>query len=304
MRTNANEGEKRGVIFILLAGVMWGTISLFVRRLNALGLDAMQVVFLRVLLAAVLILALVLVKDRRLLRIRLRDPWCFLGTGICSILLFYTCYFHTIAHASAAAAAVLLYTAPVFVTLLSRLLFRERLTKRKLTACGLAVVGCALVSGLVEGGDHGLTLGTLATGLLSGFGYALYSIFGRYALDRGYHSFTTTAWTFLIAAVCLAPFVDYGAIGAALSVDTGAVLLFSLGIAVFVTVIPYLLYTAGLETILSSRASIMASVEPVVASIISVTVFGERMSLLGALGVLLVLGAVVLLNLPQKIHKS
>jgi drug/metabolite transporter (DMT)-like permease len=156
----------------------------------------------------------------------------------------------------------------------------------------------------LEGGEHGLTLGTLATGLLSGFGYALYSIFGRYALDRGYHSFTSTAWTFLIAAVCLAPFVDYGSIGAALSSDAGTVILFALGVAVIVTVIPYLLYTAGLETILSSRASIMASVEPVVASIISVTVFGERMSLLGALGVLLVLGAVVLLNLPQKIHKS
>ena len=304
MSAEKTKNETRGVVFILLAGLLWGTISLFVRRLNALGLEAMQVVFIRVLLAAVLVLLLTLVKDRRLLRIRLRDIWCFLGSGICSILLFYTCYFHTIAHASAAAAAVLLYTAPVFVTLLSRLLFRERLTGRKLFACALAVVGCTLVSGLIEGGGNGLTLGTLATGLLSGFGYALYSIFGRYAVDRGYGSLTITAWTFLIAAVCLAPFTDYGAIGAALAADAGTVVLFSLGIAVFVTVIPYLLYTAGLETVASSRASIMASVEPVVASIVSVAVFGERLSLFGALGILLVLGAVVLLNLPQKIHNS
>ena len=125
------EGSKKGVLYVLLSGVLWGLISLFVRRLNALGLEAMQAVFVRV-------------------------------------LLFYTCYFYTIAHASAAAAAVLLYTSPIFVTLLSRLLFREKLTGRKLIACALAVLGCALVSGILEGGAHGLTLMTLGTGLGGG----------------------------------------------------------------------------------------------------------------------------------------
>lgn len=297
------EGSKKGVLYVLLSGVLWGTISLFVRRLNALGLDSMQAVFIRVLLSAVIVLVLVLVKDRRLLRIRLRDIWCFFGTGVCSVLLFYTCYFYTIAHASAAAAAVLLYTSPIFVTLLSRLLFREKLTAKKLVACVLAVLGCALVSGIFSGGAHGLTLMTLGTGLLSGFGYALYSIFGRYAVDRGYHSLTINAWTFLIASVCLAPFVDYGAIGGALAADPLDTVLYSLGLAVVVTVIPYLLYTAGLERISSSRAAILASLEPVVACLVSVTVFGEPLSLLGVLGVLLVLGAVLLLNLHAR-HRA
>ena len=298
------ESSKKGVAFILIAGLLWGTIGIFVRNLNELGLEAMQIVFIRAIITAVILLAGVLIYDRRLLKIRLRDLWCFVGTAILSVLFFYYFYFVTIEKASLAVAAVLLYTAPIFVMLMSLLLFKEKLTGKKGAACAMAFVGCALVAGILDGGGNMLSPAALLTGLLSGFGYALYSIFSRFALNRGYSSITITVYTFLIAAVRMLPFADYGAIGTALSAQPATTVLCSLGLAVFVTVIPYLLYTAGLATVASSKASIMASVEPVMACVVSVLVFREGMSFFGGLGIVLVIGAIVLLNLHSPAGKS
>lgn len=294
----------KGVVFILIAGLLWGTIGVFVRSLNELGLEAMQVVFIRALITAAVLLAGVLIYDRRLLKIKLRDLWCFIGTAILSILFFYYFYFVTIEKASLAVAAVLLYTAPIFVMLMSLVLFKEKLTGKKIAACIMAFAGCVLVAGVLNGGGDSLSPVALVTGLLSGIGYALYSIFSRFALNKGYSSVTITVYTFLIACVCMLPFADYAAIGAALSADAKTTVLASMGLAIFVTVIPYLLYTAGLTTVASSKASIMASVEPVMACFVSVFVFREGMSVSGAAGILLVIGAIVMLNINISSRKS
>jgi len=193
-------------------------------------------------------------------------------------------------------AAVLLYTAPIFVMLMSVVLFRERLTGKKLAACAMAFAGCALVAGIFDGVNR-LSAAALLTGLLSGFGYALYSIFSRVALNKGYSSITITVYTFSIACLCLLPFTDYRAIGAAIAAEPLTSVPAALGLAMFVTVIPYLLYTAGLATVNSSKASIMASVEPVMACVVSVAVFREKMSFFGVLGIALVIAAIILLNL-------
>lgn len=294
----------KGVVFILIAGLLWGTIGIFVRRLNELGLEAMQIVFIRAIITAVIIFIGVLIYDRRLLKIKLRDLWCFIGTAILSVLFFYYFYFVTIEKASLAVAAVLLYTAPIFVMLMSLVLFKEKLTGKKIAACVLAFAGCALVAGIFDGGGNMLSPAALVTGLLSGFGYALYSIFSRFALNKGYSSVTITVYTFIIACLCMLPFADYAAIGAALSADTATTVLSSLGLAIFVTVIPYLLYTAGLATVASSKASIMASVEPVMACVVSVVVFREEMSFFGGVGIVLVIAAIILLNIHMPKHKT
>ncbi len=296
--------SKKGVICILAAGIMWGSIGIFVRSLNELGLQAMQLVFIRALITAVVLLVGVLIYDRNLLKIRLRDLWCFLGTAILSILFFYYFYFITIEKASLAVAAVLLYTAPIFVMLMSLLLFKEKLTGRKIAACVMAFAGCALVAGIFDGGGNMISPVALLTGLLSGFGYALYSIFSRFALNKGYSSITITVYTFVIACLCLLPFADYTAIAAAIGAEPLTVVPAALGLALFVTVIPYLLYTAGLAAVSSSKASIMASVEPVMACVVSVGIFKERMSIFGAVGILLVIAAIIFLELQKSGNKG
>lgn len=183
---------------VLLAGIFWGSMGLFVRQLNAAGLYAIDVMQLRVLLSAIFVGLYLLLFDRQKLRLRPRDIWCFAGSGICSLMLFSWCYFTGMQAASLAVMAVLLYTAPVFVMLMSIVFFREKLTGAKLTALVLCLAGCVLVSGV--GSSERLGLRGLLLGLGAGFGYALYSIFGRCAIDRGYSSWTITFYLRLLLA--------------------------------------------------------------------------------------------------------
>lgn len=276
-----------------MAGQLWGTIGIFVRSLNPLGLEAMQVVFIRALITAVVLFTGVMIYNRALLKIRICDLWCFAGTAVLSVLFFYYFYFVTIEKASLAVAAVLLYTAPIFVMIMSFFLFKEKLTWHKIVACAMAFAGCALVTGIFNSGENKISSVAMVTGLLSRLGYALYSIFSRFAMNRGYSSITITVYTSIIATLCMLPFADYSAMAVAIKTAPMAAFGSACGLAIFVTVIPYLLYTAGLSTVASSRASIMASIEPVMASVISALVFKEEMSASGAVGIALVIMAIL-----------
>ena len=282
-------------LFILTAAVCWGLIGLSTRTLSAIGLSSFQICAIRCILSGAGLSAFLGIFSPATLKIAPRDLWMFFGTGVCSIVFFNVCYFTTIELTTLSAAAILLYTAPIFVMLMSALFFREKITPQKLAALLLALGGCGFVTG-VFAGDAGITPIGILTGIGSGFGYALYSIFGRAALAK-YSSLTVTTYTFIVAGVCALPFC-----GAAEIVRTAAAqpsaILYILFLAVISTVVPYLLYTAGLRHTEPGKASVMASVEPVVASAVGILVYHEPLTFSSAVGALLVLASVVLLNLP------
>ncbi len=286
--------KKAAPAFIILAGMLWGIIGIFIRRLEELGIHSMEIVTVRLIFTAAVMLVFLGVYDRKLLKIRLRDSWCFLGTGVCSIVFFNYCYFKTITLTSLSIAAILLYTAPMIVMLLSVLLFKEKLTKVKFIAMILAFGGCCLVTGIFQGSAN-ISLPGLLTGLGAGLGYALYSIFGRFALNKGYHPLTIMAYTFLFGSIGAAPITNLKQLGTIITHNAG-LSLYLLFFTTISTILPYLFYTVGLSYVENSRASIMASIEPVVATCIGVLVFQERLSLTGLLGISMVVGAIIILN--------
>lgn len=291
-------GLNLSAIYVLAAGSLWGFMGLLVRTLNIVGLGSMDICFIRGAVAFICMLSGLLIFDRKALKIRLKDVWCFVGTGAFSVAFFNYCYFKTMTLASLSVAAVLLYTAPTFVMLMSAVLFKERLSGIKLAALGLAFVGCAFVSGIVGGG------GTLsATGILyglgAGFGYALYSIFGRYALERNYSSVTISFYTFLFATVATFFFVDAGAVFVTLGSSAG-LLVKTVLLVLMVTLLPYLSYTKGLDGMENGTASVLASIEPVVATLVGVFIYKEEMTLQNLIGICLVLGSIVLINVNTK----
>ncbi len=290
------EKAKRniGPALILLAGCFWGSMGIFVRRLTDYGFSSIQIVAIRVTLAALIFCILLFIKDPSGFRISVKDIPLFLGLGFGSILFFTVCYFTAITMMPLSTAAILLYTSPIWIMLMSVLFFREKLTGRKLLALVLAFAGCVLVSGI---SGEGMTLPGLLVGLGSGIGYGLYSILGTVALRR-YSPFTVTTYTFAFAAlgswlICrpaemLAKF--------AAAPDLPGLVFFCFLTALVTAVIPFLAYTLGLQTVEASRAGILATVEPLVATLIGVAVFSEPLTLLSGLGMLLILAAVVLLN--------
>lgn len=293
---------KSGTPLIISAAVLWGMMGIFVRTLNGYGFSSMQIVAVRVIFAAVLMGIVLLIKDRSLFKIKLKDIWCFLGTGICSIVFFNFCYFRTIEISALSAAAVMLYTAPVMVTAMSAVLFKEKLTIFKIIAAAAAFAGCALVTGAIGGGIS-VSGAALLLGLGSAFGYALYSIFGRYALDRGYSSFTITFYTFLFASAGVILFADIPDAVSKISAEP-YVIFTGFMLALLITVAPYLLYTAGLEKTEPGKASVMASAEPVTAAVVGALLFDEVMDICGIAGIFLVLCSVILLNISPKSKKN
>lgn len=290
--------KKIAPFLVLLAGMLWGTLGFFVRVLNAEGLSSMEIVMIRAITTTILLLVYLFFYDSTLLKIRIKDIWCFLGTGLCSIVFFNYCYFKTITMTSLSVAAVLLYTAPAIVMLLSAVLFHEKITIKKIVALLATFVGCMLVTGMV-GSTGGLSIAGIVVGLGAGLGYALYSIFGRYALEKGYHSLTIFFYTFLFAMIGTIPLADQKQI---LSVALGSIrmFLFCLVFGLFSTVVPYIVYTMGLKEMENSKASIIASIEPVTASILGVIVYHETIAINEIIGIVLVLASIVISNIQIK----
>ena len=144
--------QKKAYLSIISAAALWGCIGVFLRLLTAAGLDSMESVAVRSTVAAILYFFWLLFTDRAAVRVRLQDLWYFVGTGIFSVLFFNWCYFNAISLSALSAAAVLLYTSPVFVMLLSALCFQEPITPRKIGALLLTFCGCVLVAGLFPAG--------------------------------------------------------------------------------------------------------------------------------------------------------
>ncbi len=282
----------RAYACIMAAGSMWGCIGLFNRHLSAMGISAQAIVLLRNLGGLLLLGLIFLVFDRSVFHIRLRHLPYFLGSGLVGILLFTLCYFRSQQVSSLAVAAILLYTAPTFVVIFSAILWKDRITKKKIAALLIAFLGCSFVTGIWSG-SLSLTVSGLLLGLGSGLFYSMYSIFGRFALAH-YKPFTVTFYTFLVAGVGSCFLVRPTQVAQTLANPTA--LLLVLGLTVFATVLPYLLYTKGLSQMDSGKASILASIEPVVASLMGILAFGEPMSIGVVLGLICILISVYILR--------
>lgn len=288
---------KKNYFYVILAACLWGTMGVFINGVSPFGFSTAQIAMLRAFVSLLFVTVLILCKDKKYFRIELRDVWMFFGSGIISYFLFTNCYFFAIENVGVAVSATLLYTSPIFVTVLSAILFRDKMTKRKLFCLVLAFSGCAFVSGLFSGEGHSVSPLGISVGVASGFTYALYSIFSTFAL-RKYNTLTVTFYTFLFGAVaCLA-------IGAPLEtfprvVSENAVLpMLALGIVT--GALPYVFYTLGLSKLAPSHAAVLATIEPVVASLFGIFLFNEASDVFTVLGIVLVLSSAFILNLPSK----
>lgn len=286
---------SRGSLYIVAGAALWGMIGVFFNYLSALGLMPMQIVALRVGSAALAFtLYLVLSGRKNLLKIAPRDAIYFVGTGIFSLVFFNWCYFNTIELASLAVAAVLLYTSPVWIVLLAAVFFHEQLTPQKILAVLLTLLGTALIVGIFSAGGDKLSPLAVLLGLGSGFGYALYSIFGKFALAK-YAPETVSAYTFIFATLGAVPLAAaYGRNPAYLLPETW---LYTLGIGVLCCLLPFVLYTRGLEQVEAGKAAVLATVEPAVAALFSVMLYHEPLSAAKIGGMALIFLAILLLNL-------
>ncbi|WAA11087.1 DMT family transporter [Fervidibacillus albus] len=291
----------RSYIFIVLGAGLWGTIGVFVKYLQTAGFSSMEITAIRVIIAFLFLLFIGMIKYRPALKIRLKHFPLFIGTGVFSITFFNWSYFTAIKEMSISVSVILLYTAPAFVALLSWAFLGEKMNGRKITSIIATIIGCVLITGLTDIQAASITKFGLFIGLCSGFGYALYTIFGRISV-RFYSSFTITFYTFLAATLFLLPASKLWEKGNDLF--NGEVLLYSLALGFIPTVLAYILYTEGLKNVEGSVASIFATIEPVVALLIGLLLFDESFLPIQWLGTAFILFAVVNVNRSNRSSKQ
>jgi len=293
--------KKFPYLFIMIGASLWGIIGIFVTYLYELGFTPTQVVAIRAISAAIFLVIYVFCKNYTLLKIHITDSKYFVGTGIVSIVFFNWCLFNAIQETSISIAAILLYTAPAFVTILSSVLFKEALTSRKVIALIVTLVGCSLVIGIFPSSNETISFIGFLFGLGSGLFYALYTIFGKFALKK-YDSLTVTVYTFIFAAVAITPFSNL--FQSITLFSTTKVWISVIGLGLFSTMLAYIMYTKGLQYVESSRASIIATVEPVVASILSFIIFQEKLVFWQYIGILMVITAVIIVQESPKKNRT
>ena len=273
-----------GYVYVLLAAVLWGSLGPVSRLVFREGVEPLEVAFWRAVLAGVLFGGHALLRGRT--RVAGRDLPVVAAFGVVGVAVFYGAYMQAVREGGAALAAVLLYTAPLWVALLSALLLRERPTARKTAAVALAFAGVAGIA-LASGGGVRVTPGALGWGLLSGWAYALYYIFGKRYFGP-YDPSTLFFYALPVGALVLLPWVEFAPKS---QVAWGAILF----LAAVPTYGAYLLYAAGIRRVEATRAATVATVEPVVAAVAAYFAWGERWSPAGYLFAGLVLGGVLLM---------
>ena len=257
-------------------------------------------------LAVVLgVAALLTGKGWAALSVRRADLPIFVAFGLLGVTAFYLLYIYAVVLVGVAVAVVLLYTAPVFVALMSWRFLGEGFGRRKLAALGLTLLGCALVARIYNPDLLQVSLVGILCGLASGFTYALYSILGKLSLRRGYPIATMSLYVYAIGAAGLlvVALVGGGTEGAgqlfAMGADPSAWGLL-LVLALAQTIGALYAYTAGLRHLDAATASVTATFEPLVAACLAYFVLHETLEWPQLLGGAFILVAVMLLQLPSR----
>ena len=293
----------RGYLLVLASAAAWSTSGLFIRWTVASGgLSALSLAFWRDLTTAVtLIVGLALFKPEWL-RVKRRDlPW-LAGLGIVGVGTFHVLWNLTILHIGYAAATVLICSAPVFVTVMAWLIWREPLTWPKIAAITMSLIGSVLVAGLEKLAGTDLTAGGLILGLSAALAYGSFSLFGR-RMTGHYSPWTILTYGFAFASLTLLPLQ--------FTIEQpwpvpGETWLWFAGLVYIATIAPFGAYLTGLTHLPVSVASILTASEVVFAALIGYVVFGEQLQGWQPVGAALVVGGVVVLatTASHQIEKS
>lgn len=284
-----------GEIYILVGAFLWGCISLTVRPLQEFGFSSIQITVTRSFFTFIFLTIILVIKDKNLFKIKLKDLPVFIGSGLISFLFFNFCYMSSMKENSVSVACMLMYTSPIWVTIFSKFIFKEQINIFKIIALIGALGGCAMV---VFSSSISMTLLGLFYGLGSGLGYALYSIFGKIA-SKNYKPETTSFYTFLIATICGIPICRVWEVPKIMSADYTSIIYF-VAIAFFCTVLPYIFYTKGLGIVEAGVASIISITEPIIASIIGLLAYNEKVGVMGICGIAIVVLSLTFLELKGK----
>ena len=280
--------------YITVAAVLWGVTGFFTKTLTGYGFTQSKMNLVRNMIAALIIGAVFFITDRGIFKIRsIKD---FLG--IASIAVFGYCtygaaYVVAINETSVGVAGALFYTYPAFVLVLSRFMFGEKITPKKVAVIVITTIGCLFVSGALETKGASYSASGIFFGVVSGFTFALYNVLGKKYLS-GYSAKTVTFYLFFVAIFVFSAAAN--PVDTISKVTASGAWLSMAGFAIAISILPYLLHLKGLEHVEASKASIISTTEPISAMLLGCFAYNESPTPLKIAGIALIVGSVCLMS--------
>lgn len=297
--------QTTGYLMVLLTGTLWGTIGLFSTILNNLGMESFAVAFYRLLSASLLLIPVMIWQGKGfgLFRVSRKGLMSSLLVGLIAQALYNLCYMNAIEQGGMATASVLLYTAPIFVAIVSRIFFREQLTRNVIIAIFINIFGCVLT---VTGGNFSevsLSPFGIIMGVLAGFTYGMLPVFSRLGADKE-NPYTSAFYGQAFGAFFLF-FLVRPWRPEVTGIENYKILLALIGFGIVPSALAYIIYYGGISKIKeTSIIPILASVETVAASIIGLIVFQQTLGLVKVIGIALVFCSIIIMNIRKPAEPS
>jgi drug/metabolite transporter (DMT)-like permease len=291
---SGKSGVAIGAGLVLGAACLWATFGLFTKNLYARGYSPMELASVRAAVGFLGAAAIALVRGPRRLAVPPRALGFFAIYGILGFALFEYIFFAVLDRTTVAVAVALLYTAPAFVLLFSRFVWHEIVAPWKWLSLVLVLVGVVLVTGAADASLEVISAGTLALGLASGAAYAAYTLLSKRATEA-FDPLRSLFWSFLFAALAFG--VIAPPLPPLLREPDALPTLIALGIVP--TLVPYGLYLVGMRYLRASTASMLASVEPMVAALLAAFILHEPLTPLRIGGILLIVLAATIVSVES-----
>lgn len=292
--------ELKGSIYIALAGVSWSTTGIFAKNLLDNGLTSIEVSFIRLFLGAFFFLVYFIFGKTHLFKIDKKGLILTFFMGVITQGIFNLVFFSSVDLIGVINATVLLYLAPLFLTIFSVTIFKEKLTVLKSAGVLLSIVGSILaLTGAVFDLQELSVIG-VGYGVMAGLGYALVSVFGKFGLQK-YHAKTLIFYNSLFGMAFILPLVNIGDL--AMKINSPVVVSCSLGLGIFAVVLAYLFYFEGISSGIDlSKVGVLSMIELIFAVTLSVVFVNEKLTLIKVFGLSLILVAIYLIN--KKVNRA
>jgi drug/metabolite transporter (DMT)-like permease len=252
--------------------------------------------FLRFSIAIIPILIAILFTDKNLLKINLKDIPLILVCAMCIVGL-NLCYNESMNSISLSLAAVLLSLAPIYVLIFAYVVFREKITSKKIICMILAISGCILMTGLLENSLSSIPLHGIMAGIGAGLFWAVYLMASKKSIENGKHTYTILFYSIIFLSIGLIPFTHFNQVSSFININPVLTILFLIIHSTFSFALPYIFSTLSLNYIDSGVSSILLSgAEPFAALIFGFLIYSEIPSILMFCGFLLTIISMTMLS--------
>lgn len=279
---------------LILAMTIFGTIGIFVKYIP---LPSSVIACVRGFVGVAFLLLMTFVKKSKISFKDIKKNLLLLVISGAFIGINWILLFEAYRYTTVATATLCYYMAPIFVTLASPFILKEKLTLKKGLCVFTALIGMIFVSGIVGTGSLQINLPGILCGVGAAFFYACVILLNKHIKDISSYDMTMTQ--LFVAAVVILPYTLLTADISAVTLDVKAIIcLFIVGIVH--TGFAYMIYFSSISSLKAQTVAIFSYIDPVIAIILSALLLKEKMGLFGFIGAILILGSTLLSEINFK----